>query len=50
MIKAMDDWEAARSGVYLSGNLRDGVAVPDLIAAGHDLADRIEFDFSNSRI
>ncbi len=44
MIKAMDDWEAARPNVYLSGNLRDGVAVPDLIAAGYDLAARIESD------
>lgn len=47
MIKAMDEWELARPGVYLSGNMRDGVAVPDLIAAGHDLADRIESDLND---
>jgi oxygen-dependent protoporphyrinogen oxidase len=42
----MDRVEAHHPGLYLAGNYRDGIAVPDLIAAGFSTAERIDDDLA----
>lgn len=41
----MDDLERAHPGLYLGGSFRDGIAVPDLVTAGYELAERIGGQF-----
>ncbi|QDG54241.1 protoporphyrinogen oxidase [Persicimonas caeni] len=37
----MDDLEADNPGLFLVGNFRNGIAVPDLVTAGYEAAERI---------
>jgi oxygen-dependent protoporphyrinogen oxidase len=37
----MDGLEASHPGLFLAGSYRDGIAVPDLVTAGYNTADRI---------
>jgi len=46
LFAAMDAIERAHPGLYVAGNVRQGVAVPDLVRSGNELADRIEEEFS----
>jgi oxygen-dependent protoporphyrinogen oxidase len=38
----MDGLEATYPGLFLAGSYRDGIAVPDLVTAGYDMADRVD--------
>jgi oxygen-dependent protoporphyrinogen oxidase len=45
----MDGLEASNPGLFLAGSYRDGIAVPDLVTAGYDTAERISQFVSSSR-
>jgi oxygen-dependent protoporphyrinogen oxidase len=41
-LERMTQLEADHPGLFLTGNFRNGIAVPDLVAAGFDAAERID--------
>ncbi len=43
----MDELETSHPGLFLGGSFRNGIAVPDLVTAGYELADRIQNHVEN---